>query len=203
MKIEDLPFKLMMGGATIALLVIGYDITVRSLNQQANHEVLYCHPDGADLGHNGNVFVSLTSDKKAITVSHFDSAIKPAVIKLSRPAHDVLMLSNQDIILSYGASGEVGLLNIESGQPEQFIKLGNFSGAMCRTAVSQALIIDPAAGKIYQFDLASKSVIHTHSIAGKPAHMKWLVPESELALFDSKGQSLGTINPAMKAADGQ
>jgi DNA-binding beta-propeller fold protein YncE len=204
MKIRGLRFKIfVVATIAIALVVIGYVVMNKStLKPSPTHEVAYCHPSRGDLAQDGTMFAALTPDGMAVTVSRFDTDTKASVIKLSRPAHDILLLGNQELLLSYGSTGEVGLLNVGSEQPEQSFKIGQFAGDMCRTA-SQALVSDSISGKIYQFDPATKSVSGTHSVAGKPAHMKWIVPDAELAVFDAEGKSLGTIQLARKLSVGE
>lgn len=89
-------------------------------------------------------------------------------------------------------------MKVEGG-PEQTFKVGSFAGNMCKAGASQVLISDSASGKIYQFDIATKRVIHTYSVKGKPTHMKWLVRNETLEVFGEKGKSLGTLNVIAKA----
>lgn len=200
MKITGLPLKLAAGGIIISILAFGYLATNKT---NTPPEVSYCHPENADLAQDGRTFAALTPDRKSITVSRFEGEKQSTVINLSRPAHDIIFLGNQNLLLSYGASGEVSIMNIESEEPEQVIKIGKFAGDMCRTAVTQALISDSMSDLVYQFDLATKSVTQTHAIKGNPAHMKWNIPESELAVFDENGVFLGRVNPATTTPAGQ
>ncbi|MBI1424135.1 MAG: hypothetical protein GC149_11755 [Gammaproteobacteria bacterium] len=183
-------------GVAVALLATGY--WVGGKKSESIAEIPNCHPPLADLAPDGNMFAALTPDKLEVTVSPFNTDKKPWVIKLARPASDIIAISNQAILVSYGTTGEVALLNIEGGQPEQLIKVGSFAGDMCRSAAKQAFVSDPASGKVYQFDLATKSVIHAYSVKGKPSQMKWRVPDAELEVFGEKGKSLGTLNVTTK-----
>ena len=190
--------KTLLGfGIVIVLLSTGYWIGNKKAEPIA--EIPNCHPPLADLAPDGNMFVALTPDKLAVTISQFNTDKKPWVIKLTHPASDIISISNPSILISYGTTGEVALLNIEGGQPEQKFKVGNFAGDMCKSSNSQAFISDSASGKVYQFDLTAKSVIQTYSLKGKPTYMKWRVPDVELEVFGEKGESLGTLNITAKA----
>jgi hypothetical protein len=204
MKFMGLPFKIAsIVVAAVALLALGYFIGSKERTELAearDRGALACHPEGGDLAQDGNMFAALSPDRMAVTISTFNSDKKPFVIKLSRPANDIVMLGNKDLLLSYGSLGEVALLNVESGQQEAPLKVGEFAGAMCKTAAAQALISDSAAEKVYQFDFATKRIIQTYPIDGKPVHLKWATPEVELAVLDAKGRVLDTINPVAKPA---
>ncbi|MBI3562148.1 MAG: hypothetical protein HY080_10600 [Gammaproteobacteria bacterium] len=190
--------KALLGfGVVIVLLSTGYWIGIKKTEPIA--QIPNCHPPFSDMAPNGNLFAALTPDKLAVTISTFNSDKKPYVIKLARPASDIVAISNQTLLISYGNSGEVALLNIEGSQAEQAVKVGNFAGDMCKSSSSQAFISDTASNKVYQFDLATKSVIQTHSLKGKPTTLKWRVPDVELEVFGEKGESLGTLDVSAKA----
>ncbi len=183
-------------GVVMGLLATGYWIGNKKAEPVA--QIANCHPPFGDMAPNGNLFVALTPDKLAVTVSPFNSDKKPYVIKLARPASDIITISNQTILISYGTTGEVALLNIEGGQSEKAFKVGNFAGDMCKNAVAQVFISDTASNKVYQFDPGAKSVIQTYPLKGKPTTMKWRVPDVELEVFGEKGESLGTFDITAK-----
>ncbi len=189
-------------GVVIVLLSTGYWIgnkNAESIAELPIAELPNCHPPFGDLAPDGNVFVVLTPDKMAVTISPLNSDKNPWEIKLTRPASDIIAISNETILVSYGTTGEVSLLNIVGDQPEQTIKVGNFAGGMCRSATSQAFISDPVSGKVYQFEPSSKSVIHAYSVKGEPTHMKWRVPDTELEVFGDNKESLGILNVTSNA----
>lgn len=102
-------------GVVIALLATGYWIgsknsklgkAIGNKHSETVAEVPNCHPPLGDLAPDGNMFVVLLPNKREVTISTFNTVKKTRVIKLARPASDILALSNKSILISYGTTGE-------------------------------------------------------------------------------------------------
>ncbi|MEW6595730.1 MAG: hypothetical protein AB1413_12775 [Thermodesulfobacteriota bacterium] len=151
------------------------------------------HPAQGDMSLDGNIFVSLTPNAPVLNILKIDKEQKQTQLALPRPAVDVVMVTPDQALLSFGPSGEVAVADIKKGKVSEPVKVGTNAQGLCRAPGNQALIADPDAKQISLFDLASGKVVKTFAASGKPTQMRWATEGIELEVADAEGKVLGKV----------
>lgn len=64
---------------------------------------------------------------------------------------------------------------------------------MCKTSDGKILVMDSEKNKIIVIDPKTQKIIKAYPIKGKPAQMRWLVPDLKIEIADVEGKALGTF----------
>jgi len=179
------------------------DKTVLHAQEQKKPEDVFvaCHPDSSDMSPKGSKFVSLTPGAPVLNILIIDKEQKQTRMDLPRPAHDVLMISEDKAILTFGVSGEIAIADIKEGQVSAPIKVGGITQGMCRLSTGQVAIADSGANQVHLFDTKTKKVVHSYPIEGSPSQMRWVTEGIELEAADAKGKTLGKVNLSQVVTD--
>ncbi|MEW6593729.1 MAG: hypothetical protein AB1413_02545 [Thermodesulfobacteriota bacterium] len=158
------------------------------------------HPAQGDMSPDGNIFVSLTPGAPVLNILKIDKEQKQTQLALPRPAADVVMVTPEQALLSFGPSGEVAVADVKKGKVSEPVKVGTNAQGLCRAPGNQALIADPDAKQLSLFDLATGKVVKTFAVSGKPTQMRWVTEGIELEAANAEGKVLGKVKITEAAA---
>lgn len=165
-----------------------------------NPPFVACHPPSADMSPDGTKFVTLTPNAPLLNILTIDKEQTQTQMSLPRAAQDVVLLSADLAVLSFGATGEVALADLKKGQVSNPVKIGTTAQGMCRTSTNQVIIADSGSNQIHLFDPKTGQVVKSLSVNGSPTQMRWITEGIELEAADAEGRTLGKVTLTEQSA---
>jgi len=152
-----------------------------------------CKPPSADYSQDGKLFVNANQDVPMLVLLETGTEQKNTQIKLPKKAYDVIFIDDTRAVVSYGPWGELAIVDLKQSIVNKPFKVGESAEAMCKTSEGKILVIDSEKNKIIFTDPKTQKVIKAYPIKGKPAQMRWLVPDLKIEIADVEGKALGTF----------
>lgn len=161
--------------------------------QQIKQPFIPCHPPQADYSQDGKLFVNANQDVPMLVLLETGTDQKNTQIKLPKKAYDVIFIEDTRAVVSYGPWGELAIVDLKQSIVNKPFKVGESAEAMCKTSDGKILVIDSEKNRIIVTDPKTQKIIKTYPIKGKPAQMRWLVPNLKIEIADAEGKAIGTF----------
>ena len=152
-----------------------------------------CHPPQADYSQDGKLFVNANQDIPMLVLLEMGTEQKNTQIKLPKKAHDVIFIDDASAVVSYGPWGELAIVDLKQNIVNKPFKIGESAEAMCKTSDGKILVIDSEKNKVILTDLKTQKIIKTYPVKGKPAQMRWLVPDLKIEIADAEGKTISAF----------
>jgi hypothetical protein len=195
--------KRLLAISLVALSVIGFWVVAEAAETKAKapaqqkppakQSFLPCHPPQADMSPDGKFFVHIIEDQPMLSVLEMGAEQKNSQIKLPKKAHDAVFIDNARVVVSYGAWGEVAVIDVKKATVGDPLQVGASAEGMCRIADGRIVVIDSKKDSIHLVDPNGQAVLKTIPVKSKPAQMRWAVQDLEIEVADAQGKILGAI----------
>ena len=126
-------------------------------------------------------------------VGYFSYECRHLFENLPKKAYDVIFIDDASAVVSYGPWGELAVVDLKQNIVNKPFKVGESAEAMCKTSDGKILVIDSEKNKVILTDLKTQKIIKTYPVKGKPAQMRWLVPDLKIEIADAEGKTISAF----------
>lgn len=161
--------------------------------QQVKELFTPCHPPTADSSVDGTLFINALQDSPFLSLSYNGTEQKYKQIKLPKQAYDVVIINNNQAVVSYGPWGELAVIDLKQELIGKPFQVGESADGICKTSDGKVLVLDSETNNVYYVYPISQSKIKTFPLQSKPAQMRWLVPDLKIEAADAEGKVIASF----------